>query len=320
MSLSIAKEDVVASDGHPLSMHGSTDNNSVETLKKNLAVSRQRPNVPGQQDKLAGMDTSFYDLDLNTDPLVQPALDKSLSSLTLETESGIALPPQLHFNQHHEHHRHRHEALTIDDMSEPRSESEDQDGIKARETVIDLSSESAGKILAASASTSASTSASAAAAAAAGTTTTTATTSTTTSATKTTTHPTKNTTGEVAPGWFDLPPSLSGQPPAQRPCLTLSMPTTTAGAAAAAATTKIAAPAPAQLSNSIHSLSKGKQQALSSSTTDIPLDLMGSAKNNKPTMIEAEVENAFTLGMGDDDEMIHFGATDRESRRGEMSR
>lgn len=311
MALSIAKEDA----DHPSSI---TDSNPplASDLKKSLAQSRQQP-APRAQAKLAGMDTSFYDLDLNSDPLQPP--DSQVNKVfgnknnVPTTDSVITLPPQLYFNEHHQHRRHRHEAMSIGDMSEPHltnsvEDAKPQDTFKNRkkdhkiitstytespmmvdpaefvsqggvygkgatkstETVIDVA-ESSGTPTAPSATT----------------------------AVNAGNYPSYS--ASFFRGWFDLPPSLSGQSPMQRPRLSISMQGT--------------APAPSVLPTS-SSLPFKTQK-----TVDIPLEPMRPVRRDE--VYGSGHQESFSLGEDEDDAsawgMEASSNTERESRRGQMA-
>lgn len=306
MALSIAKEDA----DHPLSIVD-TDPPLASDLKKSFAQSRQQP-APRAQAKLADIDTSFYDLDLNSDPL-QPS-DSQVNNVST-TDRVIALPPQLHFNEHHQHHRHRHEAMTIGDMSEPHltnsvedakpydtskngkkdhkiisstftespmmidpAELMSQGGVhgkgatKPTETVIDVA-ESSG----------------------------TPTTPSATTAVNAGNYPSYS--ASFFRGWFDLPPSLLGQSPTQRPRLSLSMQGT----------------APAPLLPTSSSLSPKTPKT--PKTVDIPLAPMRPVKRNE--VYGSGHQESFSLGEDEEDTSAWgMGAssnTERESRRGQMA-
>lgn len=305
MTLSIAKEDA----DHPLSANTDAKPPLPSGLKKSLAQSRQQP-APHTQAKLAGMDTGFYDLDLNSDPL-QPSdtqVNKvfGAKSNPVPVNDGIiAPPPRLHFNEHHQHHRHRHEAMTIGDMSEPHlqtgSTMEDvkaanaamvdpaefvgQGGIRGKraatktaETVIDIAADSTSQ---------------------------TSSTPSTTTATNAAVNAGKypSYSASFFRGWFDLPPSLSGQSPMQRPRLSLSLQGT--------------APTQSVMPTSSSPPSKTNE------AVDIPMSPLGPVRrrdevcgsgHQEPFSIGEDEEDASAQGIG-----ASSNTMERESRRGQMA-
>ncbi|KAG0344358.1 hypothetical protein BG004_004537 [Podila humilis] len=214
--------------------------------KSMIAQSRQQPGSLSQSKMLAGMDTDFYDLDINSDqPLEVPSSSCDSQPNVIKDKNSsradvISLPPQLHIDEHHQHHLHRHGNMTIDDMSEQPSSSTSSTvsemnnshsrgpegskpfdhvkfvsqggGVLSRKGMASKLSSTVVDIGTGHSSSSSSSSA-----------------PTTTCGSSTTYPPTV--AGDNIPsysasffsGWFDLPPSLSGQPPSQRPRLSMSM-------------------------------------------------------------------------------------------------
>ncbi|KAG0028040.1 hypothetical protein BGZ81_005080 [Podila clonocystis] len=323
MALSIAKEDA----DHPLSAIADPKPPLPSDLKKILTQSRQQP-APHTQAKLAGMDSGYYDLDLNNDPL-QPTGTRvneffGVKSDPIPTSDRIVVPPpQLHFNEHHQHYRHRHEAMTIGDMSEPHlhtdSAMEDvkpshpfKNGMKGHSVMSSTYSESPtmvdpiefvsqggirGKRVAARPV------------------------ETVIDLTEDTSSQTPTTPSTPAPnvavnagnypsysasffrGWFDLPPSLSGQSPMQRPRLSLSMQGT--------------APTPSVLPTLSSSLPSKTHE-----TVDIPMGPMGPIKRRDEVYGSGHQES---FSLGEDEEDAAWGmapsrnGTEREARRGQMA-